>query len=160
MIPRNIAPLPHPTRSILRSTIILASLVQLVSELIQNSLDAQCQSIEIGVDCDDWSCFVQDDGHGISKDDLDVLAHPEQPSRYCTSKSHGADLVTLGFRGEGMLNRVHRLPAAELDNSLGVHRGSFYPRDILQDGKVASKLVDYPKSARFIHVSSFTCSFV
>ena len=103
-----IAPLPPQTRSILRSTIILPSLVSLVSELIQNSLDANASNLEISIDCEEWSCSVQDDGGGISKDDLDVIANTDQPgisSRYSTSKTHGtsnAYPTTLGFRGEGM----------------------------------------------------------
>lgn len=97
----NVAPLPQHTRSILRSTVILASLVQLVSELIQNSLDANARNIEIAVDCDEWSCLVQDNGDGIAKDDLEIIASGSS-SRYATSKTHGAELKTFGFRGEAL----------------------------------------------------------
>lgn len=62
--------LPAPTQSKLRSTQILTSLSQIISELVQNALDAQACQIDIGVDCDEWSCWVRDDGIGMSKDDL------------------------------------------------------------------------------------------
>lgn len=61
------------TRTKLRSTQILTSLPQIVSELFQNSLDAGAKHIEIGVNCAEWSCWVRDDGHGMSKDSLNAL---------------------------------------------------------------------------------------
>ena len=99
-----ITPLPPRTRSILRSTVILTSLVQVVSELIQNSLDANARSIQIGIDCDDWSCWVQDDGTGFTIDGLESLANNCKASsmRYSTSKvSSDGDRTSFGFRGEG-----------------------------------------------------------
>jgi DNA mismatch repair protein MLH3 len=66
----DIQPLPEPTRERLRSTQILTSLMQLVSELVQNSLDAGARHIEVGLDCEDWSCWVKDNGYGINKEDL------------------------------------------------------------------------------------------
>ena len=42
--------LPIPTRIRLRSTQILTTLPQVVSELLQNSLDAGARSIEVGVE--------------------------------------------------------------------------------------------------------------
>jgi DNA mismatch repair protein MLH3 len=93
-----IAPLPDQTRSFLRSTVILSSLVQVVSELIQNSLDANARNLDISTDCDEWSCCVQDDGDGISKDNLDIIANS---SRHSTSKTY-THSGTFGFRGEGI----------------------------------------------------------
>ena len=100
--PERITPLPRRTRSILRSTVILTSLVQAVSELIQNSLDANARSIQVGIDCDDWSCWVQDDGVGFSIDSLELLANycKADSMRYSTSKVPDRD-HTFGFRGEG-----------------------------------------------------------
>ena len=65
--------LPSPTQSKLRSTQILVSLPQLISELIQNSLDAGAGQIDVGVDCEEWSCWVRDNGAGMSKSDLEVF---------------------------------------------------------------------------------------
>ena len=61
------------TRNKLRSTQILTSLSQIVSELLQNSLDAGAHHIDIGVDCEEWSCWVSDNGVGMSKDGISVL---------------------------------------------------------------------------------------
>ena len=101
--PEGIAPLPPRTRSILRSTVILASLVQVVSELVQNSLDANARTIQVGIDCDEWSCWVEDDGTGFTIDDLESLANncKADSMRYSTSKVSGGDHASLGFRGEG-----------------------------------------------------------
>jgi DNA mismatch repair protein MLH3 len=70
------------TRAKLRSTQILTSLPQIVSELIQNSLDANPSQIHIGLDCKEWTCWVQDDGHGISKEDLEKLGQGQDGGRY------------------------------------------------------------------------------
>ncbi|EGO27638.1 hypothetical protein SERLADRAFT_461444, partial [Serpula lacrymans var. lacrymans S7.9] len=75
------------TRAKLRSTQILTSLPQIVSELLQNSLDAGARHVEIGVDCQEWNCWVKDDGAGISKDDLTMLGAGSE-GRYGTSKAY------------------------------------------------------------------------
>lgn len=65
------------TRAKLRSTQILTSLPQIVSELLQNSLDAGARQIDIGLDCEEWSCWVKDDGFGISKEGLNIIGSAE-----------------------------------------------------------------------------------
>lgn len=67
--------LPDATQSKLRSTQILTSLPQLISELVQNALDAGASHVDVGVDCEDWGCWVKDDGSGINRDGLDALAN-------------------------------------------------------------------------------------
>ncbi|KAK7062063.1 mismatch repair-related protein [Favolaschia claudopus] len=98
-----IEPLPDVTRSKLRSTQIVTSLSQIISELLQNSLDAGARQIDIGVDCEDWNCWVRDDGCGMSKEGMELLAAAE---RYGTSKAYALDslndLSTFGFRGEAL----------------------------------------------------------
>ncbi|KAF8076667.1 hypothetical protein FPV67DRAFT_1472252 [Lyophyllum atratum] len=90
----------------LRSSQILTSLPQIVSELVQNSLDANAANIEIGVDCEEWICWVKDDGDGISKDGLALLGSGAEDGRYGSSKSYQSDalnsLSTFGFRGEAL----------------------------------------------------------
>ena len=117
--------LDNTTRSKIRSTQILTSLPQIVSELIQNSLDAGAKNIDVGVHCGDWLCWVTDDGSGINKEGLSLVAHDIEGGRYCesirwrlttnnhTDEPHGTDssksyspaslkeLNTFGFRGEG-----------------------------------------------------------
>ena len=118
--PEEIIPLPPRTRSILRSTVILTSLVQVVSELIQNSLDANARSIQVGIDCSEWSCWVQDDGTGFTIDDLESLANncKADSMRYSTSKVSDRDHVSFGFRGEGEPRPVRTSVAWDLDLSL------------------------------------------
>ena len=66
--------LPAETQSKLRSSQILTSLPQVVAELVQNALDAQATHVEIGVDSEEWECWVKDNGCGMSKSDLSSLA--------------------------------------------------------------------------------------
>ncbi|KAF7290914.1 Mismatch repair-related protein [Mycena chlorophos] len=102
----NIEPLPDVTRSKLRSTQILTSLSQIVSELLQNSLDAGASHIDIGVDCEEWTCWVRDDGCGMSRDGMDILSRGLEAGRYGTSKAYAPEsldnLATFGFRGEAL----------------------------------------------------------
>jgi len=138
--PEEIAPLPPRTRSFLRSTVILSSLVQVVSELIQNSLDASSRSIQIGIDCDEWSCWVQDDGTGFTIDDLESLANncKADSMRYSTSKVPGGDHASFGFRGEGEPHIDRSGSGVEPrppNSSLSIGRRLEHSRDIIQDGK-------------------------
>jgi DNA mismatch repair protein MLH3 len=71
--------LPEHTQSKLRSTQIISSLPQVVSELIQNALDADASQIDVGVDCEEWTCWIRDDGKGMSKADLFAI---ETAGRY------------------------------------------------------------------------------
>ena len=73
------------TQTKLRSMQILTSLPQIVSELIQNSLDAKPTQIHVGLDCKEWMCWVQDDGYGISKEDLENIGQGEGGGRYSKS---------------------------------------------------------------------------
>ncbi|KAJ7126385.1 hypothetical protein C8R43DRAFT_1028784 [Mycena crocata] len=101
-----IEPLPAVTRTKLRSTQILTSFSQIVSELLQNSLDAGAHQIDIGVDCEEWTCWVRDDGSGMSKDGMDILSNGLEAGRYGTSKAYAPDSLedvsTFGFRGEAL----------------------------------------------------------
>ncbi|TDL29827.1 hypothetical protein BD410DRAFT_811341 [Rickenella mellea] len=98
-----IVSLDADTRSKLRSTQILTSLPQILSELTQNALDAQAKHIDIGINFEEWSGWVRDDGVGISKDGLDVIGNA---GRYATSKAYAPssldEISTFGFRGEAL----------------------------------------------------------
>ncbi|KAI0282276.1 hypothetical protein BGY98DRAFT_955130 [Russula aff. rugulosa BPL654] len=98
--------LSEPVRTRLRSTHILTSLPQVVSQLVQNSLDASASHIDIGIDCQEWECWVKDDGNGIPRSGLDALSKSYEAGRYNTSKAHTLDsledICTFGFRGEAL----------------------------------------------------------
>ncbi|KAH8830346.1 hypothetical protein DL96DRAFT_1592536 [Flagelloscypha sp. PMI_526] len=85
--------LPEPTIAKLRSTQLLTSLPQIISELVQNSLDAGASNISIGVNTEDWSCSVIDNGCGIDKDGLAVIGRSSDLGRYGTSKAY--DVTSL-----------------------------------------------------------------
>lgn len=79
---RPVLPLSSETQSQLRSTQILTSLPQIISELVQNSLDAKATRIEVGVDVVQWECWIKDDGTGISKAGMQILAQGSLAGRY------------------------------------------------------------------------------
>ena len=64
------------------STQLLTALPQIVSELVQNSLDAKATQIDVGVDYDAWSCWVRDNGAGIPKQHLAVMGTSNDAARY------------------------------------------------------------------------------
>lgn len=82
-----------------------------VKELIENSLDAGAQALEIDIDKGGLQRIrIRDDGHGIHKEDLALAL-----SRHATSKIHSVDdlehIMSLGFRGEALasISSVARL---------------------------------------------------
>ena len=116
------------TRNKLRSTQILTSLPQIISELLQNSLDAGAHHIDIGVDCEEWSCWVSDNGAGMSKEGISILGEGRYGTVYHNRHFHGKltvkivpgtskaynpasldNVSTFGFRGEGSSYHTHKL---------------------------------------------------
>lgn len=94
------------TRSKLRSTQILTSLSQIISELVQNALDADATEIHAAINVAEWECRVQDNGVGISKDGMKILAGGSSTGRYASSKAYSINSLnsvsTFGFRGEAL----------------------------------------------------------
>lgn len=88
--PNELQHLSKDTQYKIRSTQIIVSLPQLVSELVQNGLDADARQVDVGVDCEEWTCWVRDDGKGMSKQDLTAL---EEAGRYGKSSTERATLV-------------------------------------------------------------------
>lgn len=60
-----IRPLPADVLSQIRSSVTIATLNDVVLNLVKNSLDSNASRIEVAVDYSRGSCSVEDDGVGI-----------------------------------------------------------------------------------------------
>lgn len=108
MAQTGIEKLDAPTRVKLRSSQILTSLPQIVSELVQNSIDAGATAIDIGVDCEEWLCWVKDDGGGIAKEGLLLLANGSEEGRYGMCLYENFENVQLiGINCQGVQNHTN-----------------------------------------------------
>jgi DNA mismatch repair protein MLH3 len=91
-----IAELEPQTKAKLRSTQLITSLPQLISELVQNSLDADASHVEVGIDPTEWECWVRDDGRGMSAEGMGLLTQGHEKGRY--GKSSYMSFVKFGHQ--------------------------------------------------------------
>lgn len=105
-----ISGLESHTRAKLRSTQILTSLPQLVSELVQNSLDAGASHIEVGLDPAEWECYVRDNGQGISAEGMEMLGKGHEEGRYSMSSRKYPRFSNLMLRWHEIPRRHIQLP--------------------------------------------------
>ncbi|XP_032210046.1 PMS1 protein homolog 1 isoform X8 [Mustela erminea] len=94
--------LPAATVRLLSSSQIITSVVSVVKELIENSLDAGATSIDVKLENYGFDKIeVRDNGEGIKAIDAPVMA-----VKYYTSKINSHEdlenLTTYGFRGEAL----------------------------------------------------------
>uniref|UniRef100_A0A2I3MKN6 PMS1 homolog 1, mismatch repair system component n=1 Tax=Papio anubis TaxID=9555 RepID=A0A2I3MKN6_PAPAN len=94
--------LPAATVRLLSSSQIITSVVSVVKELIENSLDAGATSIDVKLENYGFDKIeVRDNGEGIKAVDAPVMA-----MKYYTSKINSHEdlenLTTYGFRGEAL----------------------------------------------------------
>lgn len=135
----DILPLPPPTSTTLCSSIILPSLAQIFSELLQNSLDAGATKVECYVNMakGSESLRVEDDGTGISKDGLAEIG-----KRFRTSKEiHEGGLGPVGsygFRGEGKPGYIKVFIDTQHCHSLSIYSFAFPLRYYYSQGFVSS----------------------
>ena len=104
-----------------------------VTELVENSLDAGADSIEVAVENAGLDLVrVTDDGRGMTEADARLAVE-----RHATSKIHGvADVervATLGFRGEA-LPSIARVARLELTTK-AAESGAAGTRVVVDDGK-------------------------
>lgn len=112
----------------------------IVKELIENSLDAQAQQVDVRTEQGGIGLiWVQDDGHGMLPDDLSLALE-----RHATSKITDAEdllgVTSLGFRGEALasvasVSRV-KLSSATPDAAMGAMR-EVHGGELIADGPVA-----------------------
>ncbi|XP_044072238.1 PMS1 protein homolog 1 isoform X2 [Siniperca chuatsi] len=94
--------LPPDTVRLLSSSQVITSVVNVVKELMENSLDAGASSIDIklenyGLD----RIEVRDNGHGVKAVDAPVMAVRHFTSKICSHEDLER-LETYGFRGEAL----------------------------------------------------------
>uniref|UniRef100_A0A3Q3LNL3 PMS1 homolog 1, mismatch repair system component n=1 Tax=Mastacembelus armatus TaxID=205130 RepID=A0A3Q3LNL3_9TELE len=94
--------LPPDTVRLLSSSQVITSVVNVVKELMENSLDAGASSIDVklenyGLD----RIEVRDNGHGIKAVDTPVMAVRHFTSKICSHEDM-EHLETYGFRGEAL----------------------------------------------------------
>lgn len=65
--------LPESVTVRLRSTLVITTLSDAISELVQNSLDAGARNIKIQANLLRNSCVVEDDGVGIAPVDVSMV---------------------------------------------------------------------------------------
>uniref|UniRef100_A0A3P9LT16 PMS1 homolog 1, mismatch repair system component n=1 Tax=Oryzias latipes TaxID=8090 RepID=A0A3P9LT16_ORYLA len=94
--------LPPDSVRLLSSSQVVTSVVNVVKELLENSLDAGASSIDVklenyGLD----RIEVRDNGHGVKAADASVMAVRHFTSKICSHKDL-EHLETYGFRGEAL----------------------------------------------------------
>ncbi|KAM4559260.1 PMS1 protein homolog 1 isoform 1-T2 [Odontesthes bonariensis] len=94
--------LPPDTVRLLSSSQVITSVMNVVKELMENSLDAGASSVDVklenfGLD----RIEVRDNGHGIKAVDTPVMAVRHFTSKIC-SHDNLEHLETYGFRGEAL----------------------------------------------------------
>lgn len=99
-----ISALPQATVRLLGASTSLASPYDLVKELLDNAIDAQATTVEIGISADTLDqVLVRDNGHGIAVQDFESLgrrAHTSKLRSFDELQTKGGK--TLGFRGEAL----------------------------------------------------------
>ncbi|NXS18669.1 PMS1 protein, partial [Mystacornis crossleyi] len=94
--------LPGETIRLLSSSQVITSVVSVVKELIENSLDASATGLDIKLENYGFGKIeVRDNGSGIKVDDVPVMAVKHYTSKISSSEDLER-LTTYGFRGEAL----------------------------------------------------------
>ncbi|TGN11744.1 DNA mismatch repair endonuclease MutL [Leptospira ilyithenensis] len=115
---------------------VIESSHSILKELLENSIDAGAEKIEILTEnAGLGKIIVSDDGHGISEEDL-----PLAVQRYATSKIQSfqdlENVYTFGFRGEALAS-IASVSHLTVDSGVGEGRTAF--RVHVEDGKIKEK---------------------
>ncbi|XP_041117645.1 PMS1 protein homolog 1-like isoform X1 [Polyodon spathula] len=98
----NMKQLPQETVRLLTSSQVITSVLNVVKELVENSLDADASSIEVKLDNYGFDRIeVRDNGIGIEAADTPVMAVKHYTSKI-SSHDDLESLETYGFRGEAL----------------------------------------------------------
>ncbi|XP_062972336.1 PMS1 protein homolog 1 [Elgaria multicarinata webbii] len=94
--------LPAETVRLLSSSQVITSVVSVVKELIENSLDANATSVDVKLENYGFDKIeVRDNGDGIKAADVPVMAMKHYTSKISSSEDLES-LTTYGFRGEAL----------------------------------------------------------
>ncbi|XP_058044655.1 PMS1 protein homolog 1 isoform X1 [Ahaetulla prasina] len=94
--------LPAETIRLLSSSQVIVSVVSVVKELVENSLDANASSIDVKLENYGFEKIeVRDNGDGIKAVDVPVMAMKHYTSKISSSEDLES-LSTYGFRGEAL----------------------------------------------------------
>lgn len=131
----SIKQLDEQTVRILNSGVIFKKPINVVKELIENSLDAHCNTIRITLIQSGYSQIrVSDNGNGIN-------SPHELCKRFCTSKLRHIDdlahLSTFGFRGEALSALSHVAALTITSNPLLPEPGAAFTAEY-SDGELKS----------------------
>ncbi|XP_074584609.1 DNA mismatch repair protein MLH3-like isoform X2 [Curcuma longa] len=88
--------LPRSVHGPLRSSVLMFDLPRVVEELVNNSLDAGAAKVSVFVNVRTCYIKVEDDGRGITRDELIILGE-----KRATSKSALLDDIKVGSNGLG-----------------------------------------------------------
>ncbi len=119
-----------------------------IKELLENSLDAGADRIDIQVEGDGTKLIrVADNGMGMDQDDV-LLCLERHATSKLTEENQLAAIATLGFRGEalpsiGSVSRMFilsRLQSADIGSKAGIHYGRL--RDVHDDGCACGTIVE------------------
>nr|XP_019000858.1 uncharacterized protein I203_06500 [Kwoniella mangroviensis CBS 8507]OCF64319.1 hypothetical protein I203_06500 [Kwoniella mangroviensis CBS 8507] len=99
----SITPLPTPTSTAIRSSLIIPSFPQILSELIQNSQDAGAKNLDISISLlkGNESIRVRDDGCGIGEEGLRKVGKRFRTSKTLNEANLGS-VGSYGYRGEAL----------------------------------------------------------
>ncbi|KAI4291610.1 DNA mismatch repair protein MLH1 [Pancytospora philotis] len=121
----------------------------ILKELIENSIDAGAANIVVGLSSSVLSLSVEDDGSGVSKDDLELMCQNHYTSKIATLedlKHCGtiSALSTFGFRGEALhaiAVSSHLTITARTAADAFAHQGTYSGPDLVGTAKVARESV-------------------
>ncbi|PWW74976.1 hypothetical protein C7212DRAFT_358574 [Tuber magnatum] len=87
--------LPESVSARMRSTLTITNIADVISELLQNAIDAGARNLAIAINLGRNSCVLEDDGHGIAPEDMLLVGQEYATSKYPSTGD-------FGFRGQAL----------------------------------------------------------
>ncbi|CAZ81087.1 unnamed protein product [Tuber melanosporum] len=87
--------LPESVSARIRSTLTITNISDVISELLQNAIDAGARNVAIAVNLGRNSCVLEDDGHGVTPEGMLLVGREHATSKYPPAGD-------FGFRGQAL----------------------------------------------------------